>query len=102
MPRPSSLRPPAVVVSDPEILGGWPVVKGTRVASVIQEERVSLFDRALDVRSSCRQPTDYPIRLIPSMRPSPNGYFGSRRRKHSPPHHFFRRPQLSTASARKC
>jgi uncharacterized protein (DUF433 family) len=32
MPRPNnSLRPPAVVVSDPEILGGWPVVKGTRV-----------------------------------------------------------------------
>lgn len=32
MPRPNnSLHPPAVVVSDPEILGGWPVVKGTRV-----------------------------------------------------------------------
>jgi uncharacterized protein (DUF433 family) len=32
MPRPKGeFWPPAEVVSDPDILGGWPVVKGTRV-----------------------------------------------------------------------
>ena len=31
LPQAREPRPPAEVVSDPDILGGWPVVKGTRV-----------------------------------------------------------------------